>query len=137
MLPFPSISSSPAMSPDKFSSGQAIAKGGAQGEREEKQGLESVTLSPASGLAELCQGNLIPAMHANKTVPSGTAQITTWKQWKSHCGMDVSGTCCAGLGVCKMGPWHQPGGLATTESREKVPADPWCETSAEKRQELQ
>lgn len=80
MLPFPSISSSPAMSHEKFSSGQAIAKeaGGAQGQGEERQELESVTLSPAPGLAELCQGNLIPT-HANRMVPSGTAQITTWK----------------------------------------------------------
>lgn len=37
-----------------------------------------MTLSPASGMAELCQGNLIP-MHADKMVPTGAAQITTWK----------------------------------------------------------
>lgn len=36
-----------------------------------------------------------------------------------------------------MGLLHQPGGLATTESMEKVPVDPWCANSAEKRQELQ
>lgn len=29
-------------------------------------------------MAELRQGNLIPA-HANKMVPSGAAQVTTWK----------------------------------------------------------
>lgn len=53
-------------------------------------------------MAELCQGNLIPT-HANKMVPSGAAQITTWKlatvqaMEKVTCGMDVSETCCAGL----------------------------------------
>lgn len=80
MLPFPLISSSPAMSHDKFSSGRALATEalGAQGQGEEKQELEIVTLSPASVLAELRQGNLVP-VHANKMVPSGTAQITAWK----------------------------------------------------------
>lgn len=80
VLPFPLISSSPALSHDKFSSGRAPATEapGAQGEGEEKQELEIVTLSPASVLAELCQGNLIP-MCADKMVPSGTAQITAWK----------------------------------------------------------
>lgn len=41
-----------------------------------KQALESVTLSPALGVAELCQGNLIP-MPADKMVPTGAAQITS------------------------------------------------------------
>lgn len=63
---------------------------------------------------------------------------------KSHCGMDVSETCCAGLGplagkecaklvLCISLVVWLPGPL---RAQKKVRADPWCATSAEKRQKL-
>lgn len=105
-------------------------------------------------MAELCQGNLIPTP-ADKMVPSGAAQITTWRLatvqalekvtvgWNG-CVRNLLGRVRSSgtQGVCKMSPLHQPGGLAI-ETTESCPGNGpcWslvctCATSADRRQKL-